>query len=122
MKSYWVYMLRCADGSFYVGVTSELDRRIAMHNLGVNPNAYTHSRRPVCLVFSQEFSRPDEAIAAEKQIKGWSRAKKIALIAGDWNEIRRLSNHHRSTRLTLRQGSPFDKLTLRQAHPSTGSG
>jgi predicted GIY-YIG superfamily endonuclease len=88
-------MLRCADGSFYVGVTSALDRRIASHNLGVHPKAYTYSRRPVSLVFSQEFSRPGEAIAAEKQLKGWSRAKKIALIAGDWDEIRRLATNGR---------------------------
>jgi predicted GIY-YIG superfamily endonuclease len=99
-------MLRCADGSFYVGVTSALEHRIARHNFGELPGAYTHSRRPVSLVFSQEFSHPDEAIAAEKRLKGWSRAKKIALIDGDWDEIRRLAG----------------SLTPRKAHPSTGSG
>jgi predicted GIY-YIG superfamily endonuclease len=91
-------MIRCADGSFYVGVTSALDQRIAMHYLGRDPDAYTHSRRPVSLVFSQEFSHPGEAIAAEKQLKGWSRAKKIALTRADWGEIRRLA-----TNRTLRQ-------------------
>jgi tRNA/rRNA methyltransferase len=88
-------MVRCADGSFYVGVTSALERRIAEHNLGVNTKAYTYSRRPVSLVHSQEFAHPDEAIAAEKQLKGWSRAKKIALIAGDWDEISRLASKGR---------------------------
>jgi predicted GIY-YIG superfamily endonuclease len=89
-------MVRCADDSFYVGVTSELDRRIAEHDLGTLPKAYTHSRRPVSLVYAQDFSNPDEAIAAEKQIKGWSRAKKTALIAGDWHEVRRLAASRRS--------------------------
>ena len=103
MKSYWVYMVRCGYGSFYVGVTSELDTRVAKHNLGLHPHAYTYKRRPVSLVYAQEYSDPDEAIAAEKKLKGWSRAKKIALIAGDWNEIRRLA-------------------TLRRADPSTRSG
>jgi predicted GIY-YIG superfamily endonuclease len=91
-------MLRCADGSFYVGVTSALESRVAMHNLGVNPHAYTYLRRPVSLAFSQEFSHPGEAIAAEKQLKGWSRAKKLALIRADWAEIRRLATKpHPST-------------------------
>ena len=89
-------MVRCADGSFYVGVTSDLERRVAGHNLGVLPKAYTYSRRPVSLVHAQEFSNPDEAIAAEKQLKGWSRAKKIALIAGDWDEIQRLAAKRKS--------------------------
>lgn len=104
-----MYMVRCADGSFYVGVTSALERRIAEHNLGVNTKAYTYSRRPVSLVHSQEFSHPDEAIAAEKQLKGWSRAKKIALIAGDWDEISRLASKGRRVRPST-------------AHPSTSSG
>ena len=111
MKSYWVYMLRCNDASFYTGVTSQLDLRVAKHNLGLHAHAYTYTRRPVSLVYSQEFADPNEAIAAEKQLKGWSRAKKTALIAGDWNEIRQLAH-----------SSPADKLTRRQAHPSTSSG
>jgi predicted GIY-YIG superfamily endonuclease len=109
MKIYWVYLVSCADGSHYVGVTSNLASRIAKHNVGVNPLAYTYTRRPVELVYSQEFSHVDDAIAAEKKIKGWSRAKKRALIAGDWDAIRRLA----------RSGSAHDEG---RAHPSTGSG
>jgi predicted GIY-YIG superfamily endonuclease len=63
-------MVRCADGSFYVGVTSALERRIAEHNLGVNTKAYTYSRRPASLVHSQEFSHPDEAIANRESAQG----------------------------------------------------
>ncbi len=88
MKSYWVYIVQCADDSFYTGVSSKPDQRIAAHNFGIDPRAYTYTRRPVTLVYSQEFSDPNEAIAAEKKLKGWSRAKKIALVAGDWDEIR----------------------------------
>ncbi len=91
VKQYWAYMLRCRDGSYYVGVTSELEIRLAKHALGVDPDAYTFRRRPVTLVYSEVFYTPDEAIHAEKRIKGWSRAKKDALVRGDWAAIRRLS-------------------------------
>ena len=91
MKQYWVYLLQCWDGSYYVGVTSDIEARVAAHALGVDPECYTYIRRPVLLVYSEVFSTPDEAIAAEKRLKGWSRAKKRALIRGDWDTIRRLS-------------------------------
>ncbi len=93
MKTYWVYLLRCADHSYYVGITSRLEFRVAQHNAGEYRGCYTHRRRPVELAYAQEFADVEEAIAAEKQLKGWSRAKKTALIAGNWNEIRRLANH-----------------------------
>ena len=80
-------MVRCSDGSFYVGVTNDADRRIAEHNLGVDPDCYTFIRRPVELVYSAEFHWVDEAIAWEKRLKGWSRAKKLALIENDWSAI-----------------------------------
>jgi len=88
--SFWVYMLRCADASFYVGHTDDLERRIGQHKSGELPG-YTHNRRPVELVFSQEFSTREEALVSERQIKGWSRAKKEALIRGDWKQIQRLA-------------------------------
>jgi predicted GIY-YIG superfamily endonuclease len=98
VKQYWTYMLLCADGSYYVGVTSEIDVRIAKHELGVDRRAYTYRRRPVRLVHAETFSSPDEAIQAEKQLKGWSRAKKDALVRNDWNSVRRLARSR-----TLRQ-------------------
>ena len=88
---YYVYMLRCADGSFYVGVTNDLERRVAEHNLGIAATSYTHTRRPVTLVHASAFREVVQAIAWEKQLKGWRRAKKEALIRGDWEAIRALA-------------------------------
>jgi predicted GIY-YIG superfamily endonuclease len=88
--AFWTYMLRCADASFYTGHTDNLEHRIAQHQSG-EPSCYTTNRRPVTLVWSQEFSTREEAIAAERQIKGWGRRKKEALIQGDWVTIRRLA-------------------------------
>ena len=84
-------MLRCRDGSYYIGVTSELEIRLAKHALGIDERAYTFRRRPVKLVYSEVFYTPDEAIYAEKRLKGWSRAKKDALVRGDWDRIRELA-------------------------------
>lgn len=81
-------MLRCNDASFYVGHTDDLERRVAEQLHGEQP-CYTRSRRPVELVWSQEFATREEALATERQIKGWGRAKKEALILNDWLAIRR---------------------------------
>ena len=88
--SFWAYMLRCADNSFYVGHTDDLDVRIAQHQSGAIPG-YTHERRPITLVWCEEFPERDQAFAAERQIKGWSRLKKQALIDGNWAAISRLA-------------------------------
>ena len=92
MKQYWVYILECADGTYYTGVTNDLDRRLEEHMLGHDPKAYTYRRRPIKLVWSDDFPDPQQAIDFEKQVKGWRRAKKEALIKDDWEEITRLSN------------------------------
>jgi len=88
----YVYMLRCADNSFYVGSATgdDLTPRVDQHNAGAYPG-YTYSRRPVVLVWSEHFDRITDGIAAERQIKGWSRAKKEALIKSDWSMISQLS-------------------------------
>jgi putative endonuclease len=88
----FIYMLQCADDSFYVGSATgdDLSQRIAQHNTGAYPG-YTSARRPVRLVWSEHFDRITDAIAVERKIKGWSRAKKQALIKGDWSAIRQLS-------------------------------
>ncbi len=80
---FWTYMLRCADGHYYVGHTDNLEQRVAQHQSGW-VKGYTYKRRPVTLVWSQYFLTREEAKQAERQVKGWSRAKKEALIAGDW--------------------------------------
>jgi len=77
----YVYILECADGSYYVGTTQDLARRIEEHRTGVIPKAYTASRRPVHLVWSQDFPTHDEAFNWERRLKGWSHAKKSALIS-----------------------------------------
>jgi len=79
-------MLHCSDRSFYVGHTDDLEARIGAHRSGLIPG-YTRTRLPVKLVWSQEFATRYEALAAERQVKGWSRAKKLALIREDWNLI-----------------------------------
>lgn len=89
--SFWVYILRCADGSYYTGHTDNLERRIAQHTTGAIPTCYTFKRRPVEMIFSQEFATRDEALTSERQIKGWSRKKKEAMIRGDWKEVSRLA-------------------------------
>ncbi len=79
-------MLHCRGGYFYVGHTDDLERRIAQHRSGALPG-FTADHQPVELVWSQDFPTRYEAQTAEKQIKGWSRAKKLALIRGDWPRI-----------------------------------
>ena len=87
----FVYILRCADDSYYVGSTrTSLEERIAQHNAG-HFGGYTAKRRPVVLVWSQDFGRITDANAAERQLKGWSRAKKEALIGSDWAKISQLA-------------------------------
>ena len=88
--SFYAYMLRCSDGSYYVGHTDNLDARIGAHHSGLLPG-YTQKRRPVQSVWHQEFPERDQAFAAERQIKGWSRPKKEALIGGDWEAVQLLS-------------------------------
>ncbi|MEL6877118.1 MAG: Mov34/MPN/PAD-1 family protein [Pseudomonadota bacterium] len=92
---FWTYMLHCNAGVFYTGQTDDLDRRIVDHKAGRFPG-FTRDYLPVELVWSQEFATRDEAKTAEKQIKGWSRAKKLALIRDDWVEISRLSKSKNS--------------------------
>ena len=101
----WVYMLRCADGAYYVGSHrgDNLDGRVADHNNGLRPEAWTFKRRPVELVWAESCDRILDAIAFERRIKGWTRAKKEALIAGDWEALKRLA-------------------VSRSPRPSTGSG
>jgi predicted GIY-YIG superfamily endonuclease len=86
-----VYILRCRDGSYYVGSTrASLEQRLAQHDAG-SFGGYTARRRPVELVFQQEFDRITDAIAAERQLKGWTRAKKEALIKGDFEKLHQLA-------------------------------
>jgi len=103
----FVYILRCADDRYYVGTTrGSLERRVAEHNAGTF-GGYTKSRRPVALVYHEAFERITDAVAAERKIKGWSRAKKQALIKGDLAALKRLSRR-RSARGTSSFETPAD--------------
>jgi predicted GIY-YIG superfamily endonuclease len=84
--AFWVYILRCADGSYYTGHTDNLERRAAEHQSGAI-GGYTAKRRPVTLAWSQEMTTRFEALDAERQIKPWSRKKKEGLIRGDWAQV-----------------------------------
>jgi len=88
--SFYLYMLRCSDGSYYVGHTDNLELRIAAHERGEIPG-YTSERLPVQVVFTDRFQTRVAALERERQIKGWSRAKKEALIRGDWEALRVLA-------------------------------
>ncbi len=94
MSKVWVYILRCADGSYYTGQTVNLEKRLAEHQIGEG-GEWTRHRLPVVLVFSQEMPDSDSAFFAERQIKNWSRAKKEALIAGNWNLLQWLAKKPR---------------------------
>ncbi len=91
MKQYIVYILLCNDNSYYTGITNDIDRRLYEHESGLDPKSYTFKRRPVKLLFQEMFNDIHQAIAFEKQIKGWKRTKKEAIINGDWHLLQELS-------------------------------
>jgi len=94
MHQYFVYILLCSDNSYYKGVTNNMERRFYEHENGLNPGSYTHKRRPVKLVCCESFTEIEQAIAFEKQVKGWNRKKKEALINGEWELLPGLSKRH----------------------------
>jgi predicted GIY-YIG superfamily endonuclease len=104
MKDSWTYMLECSDGSYYVGSMTNLQKRISEHQSG-EYGGYTASRHPVRLVWSARFSNINDAIAAERQIKGWSRAKKRALIKSDFDLLHELSRSTATKRKSKSAGS-----------------
>jgi putative endonuclease len=91
MKQYCVYILLCSDNSYYTGITNDIERRFGEHETGFNTSCYTYKRRPIKLVFNEFFTDVNQAIAFEKQVKGWRRAKKEAIINGDWDLLPELS-------------------------------
>ncbi len=91
MNRYYVYILKCSDNSYYTGVTSDLESRFIKHQSGHYPESYTDNRRPVQLVFYYEFNEIEHAISFEKQVKGWSRKKKEAIINDNWEKLKELS-------------------------------
>jgi putative endonuclease len=91
MRYYYVYILKCSDGSYYTGVSNNPERRLAEHQMGTDPKCYTFSRRPLELVHIEYFQNVLEAIAREKQIKRWTRRKKEALSMEDKELLKKYS-------------------------------
>ena len=95
---HFVYILKCSDGSYYTGSTSDIHKRISEHENGVDRKSYTYSRRPVELVWRGEFETKDQAFSFERQVKGWNRKKKEALMAGNLDRLPELSRSNSSKR------------------------
>lgn len=93
MKTYYVYILKCSDNSFYTRVTNDIERRFIEHNTSPDKKAYTYQRRPVILVWQESYNDIHQAIVKEKQVKGWNRKKKQALIDDNFDLLVELSNH-----------------------------
>jgi putative endonuclease len=91
----FMYILQCSDGSFYTGSTKNLEKRLNEHQSGLGAN-HTKNRLPVLILYYEEFNRIDEAFYREKQIQGWSRAKKIALIDSRQDDLPLLSLNERN--------------------------
>jgi putative endonuclease len=108
----WMYILECADGSYYTGSTNNLEMRLAQHQRGEGAN-YTKKRLPVKLVYYEEYDRIDEAFYREKQVQGWSRKKKEALIHGTPELLPELARNYTQFPRDASTGSDTD---------STGSG
>lgn len=100
-RKYYVYMLRCSDGSLYVGMTNNIDRRLSEHESGRNEKSYTYKRRPLSLVFCAQYKYVLNAIKREKQLKRWTAQKKKVLVSENFSVLRSFSR--RKTVWTIAQ-------------------
>ncbi len=116
--SFFVYILRCKDGSLYTGVTNNYELRVSQHQEGTDPHAYTYSRRPVSLVHLEAFSEIGDAIAREKQLKRWSRKKKEALIRGEGDNLPELSLNQYAKRVKAQKQRVRGKISSVMVSPS----
>jgi len=90
-KILYVYILKCSDGTYYTGVTYDMELRLEQHNSGINKDAYTYNKRPLILAYCEMFNNYNLAIHWEKRIKNWSKKKKEALINSDWDKLKEFS-------------------------------
>ena len=97
MKSYFIYILQCSDGLLYTGFTNNISRRFEEHQKGLNKSSFTYKRRPLILIFHQEFNDVKQAIYFEKKIKRWSAKKKIALANNDFEVLQILAECRNQT-------------------------
>jgi predicted GIY-YIG superfamily endonuclease len=116
--AFYTYVLRCSDNSYYTGHTDNIEARFYAHQNGVL-KCYTTTRRPVKLIWCEMFETREEALSSERMIKGWSRAKKEALVAGDWTEVIRLA---RAYRPHVQRKSTATHSDGALVHPSRASG
>ena len=112
--AFWVYILKCNDGSYYTGHTDNLESRIAQHHEG-KIACYTHDKRPLKLMHTQDFPTRVEALASEQQIKGWSRTKKLALIEKDWARLSLLAKSY------AKSGSTSSPRTVESENKNTNT-
>ena len=106
---YAIYILKCSDGTYYTGLTKDLDARVLEHQTGTNPESYTFGRRPVKLMWSIVTESYQEAFQWEHQIKGWSRAKKVALIRDDIEGIHKIVKTERKRREILKRNTRAER-------------
>ncbi len=108
--NYFVYIVKCSNSSYYIGITNSIERRIYKHNNSSEQSTYTFDKRPVELVFYEAFKDVNQAIAFEKQVKGWTRKKKEALIENNWDKIKELAVCiNQTSHLNHKHiGTPFD--------------
>ena len=118
----WMYILECSDGSYYTGSTNNLELRMEQHQNGEGAN-HTKKRLPVKLLYTEEFTRVDEAFYREKQVQGWSRKKKEALMNGDFDKLSHLSKNYTqfSEAMVASTGSATESSTGSATESSTGS-
>ncbi len=119
MIPFWVYILHCSDGSYYIGHTDNLEKRIGQHHAAEIPGCYTYKRRPLVLAWAQDCPSRMEALEFEMRIKRWSRAKKEALIAGDWQRLTELAKNR--TGMGKARADMGDLEDSREKRGSTGS-
>jgi len=117
MNNYYVYMLRCSDDSFYIGITNNIERRLAEHQSGFNLSCYTFKRRPLKLVYQGLFNDVRSAIRWEKQIKRWGRKKKEMLIAGEWEKLSALSLNEMQRRIKFIRQTIYKDVMVRTLEP-----
>ncbi|WP_431109987.1 GIY-YIG nuclease family protein [Winogradskyella poriferorum] len=105
MKTYYVYILKCSDGLTYTGITNNISRRFEEHQNGLNKTCFTYKRRPLELIFQQEFNNVEQAIYFEKKIKKWSAKKKFALANGEYNLLQILAECRNATHSNYKPNS-----------------
>ncbi len=105
MKTYFVYILQCSDGLTYTGITNSISRRFEEHQNGLNKTCFTYKRRPLELIFQQEFNNVEQAIYFEKKIKKWSAKKKFALANGEYDLLQILAECRNATHSNYKPNS-----------------